>query len=183
MKRLALTLILSLFALFGFANAQDAIAFTDVDQDGNTEVVLTEVVTFYEDAGLYDWLDANANEIIDEEEFRNWVFNFLDVDGDNSVSEEEMATGFDLLYDSDYEVTYQDFDGDADAGVTVDEFNTVYDPTDLLASLDVDTNDEVGLDEFPQGIFNIADEDDDGMLSEQEFNDNVTLFEPVPLDE
>ena len=47
----------------------------------------------------------------------------------------------------------------------------------------MDTNDEVGLNEMPEGLFNIADEDDDGILSEQEFTDNVTLFEPVPVDE
>ena len=160
MKRHALTLVLSFFALLGFGSAQDIITFTDVDQDGNTEVIVTEVVTFYDDAGIYDWLDTNANEIIDEPEFRDWIFNFLDTDNDNSVSEQEMAAGLAILYDSDYEVTYQDFDGDADAGLTVGEFNAVFDPTDLLASFDVDTNDEVGLNEMPEGLFNIADEND-----------------------
>lgn len=167
--------------LFGVAAAQDVTTFEDLDEDGDAELVAAEIDVL-EDRGLYDWLDENDNEIVDEVEFQTWTFELLDVDGDGTVSETEMADGFDVLYDGDYEVTFQDFDANADAGITVDEYNAVFDGRDLLTTFDVNTDDEVGLDEFPEGAFNIADENDDGRLDASEFQDNVTLFEPVAGD-
>ena len=181
MHRTTTLLATLVLGLFGLAAAQEVITFEDLDEDGDAEIVTTELVGL-EDAGIYDGLDENDNEIVDEVEFRTWTFEFLDADDDGTVTEPEMADGFKILYDGDYEVTFQDFDANADAGITVDEYNALYDGSDLLTTFDVDTNDEVAFDEFPVGAFHIADENDDGRLDASEFQDNVTLFEPVLSD-
>lgn len=85
---------------------------------------------------------------------------------------EDTETGAELTT-PDARPPYADWDVDSDAQLARDEFGDWTRERGVFTEWDYDQNSTIGEEEFAGGMLGIWDDNDDEMLSETEWNDNV----------
>lgn len=85
-----------------------------------------------------------------------------DTDGDGAISLEEFQG---MLDEAEW---YAELDADSSGGIDRKEAGDV-DSHGGFSALDRNSDDELSIDEFAEGLFEHYDEDDDGVLDEDEF--------------
>ena len=161
----------------GSAAAQNT-AYGDFDANSDGGVDAAEFNDGF-GSGLFDTFNADGNDVVDQNEFSGGVYNLFDANSDGALSEDEYNTGVDTLYDGNYDGAYGDFDADGDGTVTQEEFANTYDSSGLYGDFDADGNDQVDQTEFNEGLFGVTDTNDDGLFTEDEYNDAPLLFTSV----
>lgn len=168
----------------GSASAQeDSYAYSDFDSNGDSQVDTTEFNDAYGN-GLYDTFNANSDDYLEQNEFGSGIYNVFDANGDGALSEDEYDGGVGTFYNGDYDAlsnnaydgTYGGLDADGNGEVNEEEFTNSYDPTPLYGTFDADGNDQVDQTEFNEGLFGVTDANDDGLFTEDEYNDAPLLF-------
>lgn len=123
---------------------------------------------------LWDSWDTDASGMLDETEFYGGIYNDIDLDNDELLSEDEFGAGYGQWY-ADTGLDFDDLDADTDGFLTEDEFGIGLDDWGAetnLASFDTWDADASGMledNEFYGGLSETWDTDRDGLLSEDEF--------------
>lgn len=65
------------------------VALVDWDLDGDTELVMSEIVAGFEAADLYNRVDADGDGAISDEELVDWLFTLVDLDKDGVIDASE----------------------------------------------------------------------------------------------
>lgn len=170
---IALLLASSVLGL-GSAVAQNT-AYSDFDANGDGQVDASEFNDVYGN-GLYNTFNANGDGYIEQNEFSGGVYKLFDANSDGALSENEYNTGIDTLYDGDYSGSYGDLDADGNGTVNQQEFVGGYDPASLYTTFDANGNAQIDETEFADGVFGLADANNDGILGEDEYNDDTLFF-------
>ncbi len=149
------------------ALAQATWSYSDIDQDGNLELTSAEFEAFGQEVFM-SW-DANADQMIGENEFYGGVYGTWDADADGVLTESEYGQGWSSWFGDYDEVAYDDLDQNADAELTEDEFATGLAGSDIYSEWSGDG--ELGSDRFAEGLYDIYDADDDMAVTEAEYDE------------
>lgn len=152
--------------------------FDTLDADGDSYLDEDEIAEYANKAAFEPW-DADADSEIDRDEIVGNAFWLFDADGDGAVTQAEWEDGATRwLPSGTVIVPVADHDADGDSELDEDEFTEAYD-ADALGEDWVD----VPLDEqeFADRYFELYDADDDGKVTEQEFEAGLDYFS-VPAD-
>lgn len=172
MKAVLRILGVGLMLAFGAAIAQDDGAqtdmagpgFSDLDVSGDAQLDQSDILN----AGIFNAFDTDADGSVSASEFANHVFTRLDTDLSGSLSETELSGvsswGSDL--------TMSEFDADGDGEVSQEDFTQLYD----VSTFDTDADGNVTDVEFADAVITMADTNNDGVISEDEFGPYQGLF-------
>lgn len=178
MKRILIPLSMAL--VFGLASAQEEteMAYSDFDTDASGDVSYEEFSAGYgAESSRYSDFDADASGGVDQDEFTSGLYRSSDENGDQALTEDEFNAGTSTFYGEEYEgAAYSELDADASGDVSEEEFTTGFDASSTYSEFDADASGDVNEEEFTQGIYNTADADDAGALTEDEFNNASGLF-------
>ena len=183
-KRIVSVLVIGVLALVGCSDDEPDIqgapaeadigAFDTLDANGDSYLDVDEIAESEDDLGVFDAWDVDSDSELDRDEIAGNAFELWDADGNGSVSEVEWKDGTERWYPADVEVTvFGDWDGDGDSELDADEFNENFDVSSLGESWRSDT---VSESTFKLGYFELYDEDDDGKVSESEWESGSAVW-------
>ena len=120
-----------------------------------------------------DWF-TEVDVRVDRDEITGNAFRLWDSDGGGATSANEWEQGTDRWYPSTVTVVpLQDADGDGDSELDADEFAEQFDYTRLGEAWMTERLDQ---DTFEDAYFELYDSDDDGKVSETEFETGLPLL-------
>ncbi|WP_055662857.1 PRC-barrel domain-containing protein [Jannaschia seosinensis] len=139
--------------------------YSDIDQDNNLELSSAEFGVFSRE--LFPYWDADADLVIDEDEFYVGVYDAWDVDDDEILTDVEYTEGWSTWF-GDYEpIGYSDLDLDADAELVADEFATGLGQTELYDTWGA--GGDLGEEQFVTVLYDVYDADDDLVVTQAEY--------------
>ncbi len=116
--------------------------------------------------------DYNKDGIIEPDEFTTYIYERSDLDGDGYLGDEEWnlaRVGWNRSYkDIDFN-QYTYWDQDKDGHLDSNEIKTLVQKTGLYSKWDTDLDGKVNSEEFAKGTFNAYDDNNDNMLSLDEW--------------
>ena len=120
-------------------------------------------------AGLYGAWDADADGALASDEFETGLYGTIAGD-DGELTEDEFGEGFGRLYGEGYESQYafSDFDADMDGVVTETEFSGAYE-AGLYNEWDANADATLTLDEYNRGWFGTLDANRDARITQEEY--------------
>ena len=145
----------------------EAVAFDcqQWDQDANQELTQEEWMGGLQNAMVVSEWDANADQQIDETEFYDNLWTTWDADASGDLTENEFNEAADAWYgDADYG-TYGDWDADGDGVLTESEWEQGFNNYDLFDEWNTNDDDYLSMDEFGEGLYGVADMDDDEVVT------------------
>ncbi len=170
---------------------------TEIDQIGTEETGMDEIAysEFSQyDAnrdGLYDQnefgetyesefsnMDNDSDGNLSKEEFYASTFDLVDKDQDGSITEEEWTRGNEAILNKRAEENeFSDFDTNSDNQINREEWKKGFEESNWFTSYDSNKDKLIQQEEWDNGFFDDWDLDDDGSLSEEEFNNFSTYNE------
>lgn len=167
MKRLITALAMS--SVLAAAPAFAAL-FDDWDTDDDGFLSEAEFEPGIQSAGWFDEWDENNDERLSEEEFETGLFGLFDDDDDGVLSTSEWDEGIDAWYgENTVDFSFGNWDDDGDGVLSEAEFTEALGATGLYGGL-AGYDGEVTQAEFDEGLFNWFEDDDDELLSEDEWD-------------
>lgn len=145
--------------------------FSDVDADGNLELNESEFEQVSRSA--FDAWDLNGDQRLIEEEFYRGLFAAWDSDEDADIGEEEYRTGHSLWFGGEVEPDFAEISGGHNT-MTRDELASGLAEADILAKAEMLSGfgagePGVGWAAFHTALFEVYDQDDDGMVTKDDF--------------
>lgn len=141
--------------------------FSDWDGDGNLELTEREFTTRATELGLYDEWDVDNDDLLDEDELYGGLYDTWDLDGDGLIGEDEFGESVERWFtETDYD--FAAWDADDDGFLDEDEFRAAIAETGLYDTWIGDAE-GIGEEQFYSGYYEVADLDDDDVLTEDEF--------------
>lgn len=148
--------------------------FDTLDADGDSYLDGDEIRESADVPGQFDAWNADADSELDRDEIAGNTFRLWDRDGNKKISQEEWETAAELWYPDDAEiVVFDDADGDGDSEVDADEFAERFDVTALGEAWTPGTLEKSA---FKRAYFGLYDTDDDGRVSEDEWDYGASAF-------
>lgn len=141
--------------------------YTDWDDDGNLELSETEFETGFAETGTFDAWDRDGDAALSDGEFATGTFADWDTDNDLEITEEEYGIGTERWYGPDYDTPFTDWDADASGVIDRTEFGEAWD-NDYYTAWDEDDDSLLSEDEFTTGIYDTVDYDDDYVITVEE---------------
>ena len=127
----------------------------------------------YADAYEEDWSnwDSNSDGNLDDNEFYDTSYGWVDSDNDELINEEEWDEGFNNLF-GDYgtEEDFTEYDVNNDGSLDEDEWFQGWGDSDWFNDFDANDDSYVDNNEWETGLFDNWDENDDGSWNEDEYN-------------
>lgn len=157
----------STVALLG-ATAANAQMFGDeigTDYDRDT------FASGFGETGYYDALDADDDQLLDQNEYARGLYVDYDGDNDRMISQEEFDLGNQRYYGDGYEGgVFADYDSDDDGFLTQDEFGGFYEGeySSRYTEYDADGDGFLNPDEYSTKVYETADADRDEVLTVDE---------------
>ncbi len=148
--------------------------FGTFDANGDSYLDSDELAEWADDEGTFNDWDADTDSELDPDEITANAFEIWDTDANDSITEEEWENSAQLWYPNETDViVFNDVDEDGDSEVDVDEFAERFDYSVIGETWTRDTFDE---DTFENAYFELFDMDNDGRVSETEWNDGVAML-------
>ncbi len=148
--------------------------FDTLDANGDSYLDVDEVAEWADDTGVFEEWDVDLDSELDRDEIDGNAFGLFDGNGDGTISESEWETGTELWYPGDSDlIVFNDVDGDGDSEIDADEFAERFDFSVLGETWTSESLDE---NTFKQAYFELYDADNDGSVSEQEWNSGSAFF-------
>lgn len=149
--------------------------YEDYDKDGNNKWSQGEFNDYYSE-GFKDW-DKNRNNKIEPKEFYRTLFDEADLNDDGYVEDTEWNDGINNLY-GDYADTadFDHFNKDGDDKLDTKEWKDGFDSTGWFRAYDKDGNGSLSNEELLAGLFSHFDENNNGFIDKDEYNDNEKFF-------
>jgi Ca2+-binding EF-hand superfamily protein len=116
--------------------------------------------------------DSNKDGYIQPEEFTNYVYTKSDTNGDGYMGDEEWKLSTSQLYRPYKDINYNNYtywDQDKDNRLDNNEVKTLVEKTGLYSKWDKNKDSKVSNAEFEVGTFNSYDDNNDGVLSLDEW--------------
>lgn len=157
--------------------AQEAPSTTygDFDTDASGDLTTEEFTTGF---GTYHYtsFDADASDDIDENEFTLGLFGLFDTNDDQTLTQDEFDTGTNTFWNGDYiGASLSNIDDDSSGDLTQEEFVSGFDVYSIFHEFGGSRSAGISQEQFAQAFFNVADTDDDEIISEDEF-DSFSMF-------
>lgn len=171
MKRIKIITILGLLiSSVGYSQF-----YEDYDKNDDDKWNQAEFNSYYSE-GFKDW-DKNRNDKIEASEFYRTLFDEADLDDDGYVEDTEWNDGINKLF-GDYADTadFDRFDKDGDNKLDTKEWKEGFQNTGWFKSFDKDGNDNLSNQELVNGLFSHFDENNNGFIDKDEYNDNKKFF-------
>lgn len=160
--------------------------FSDWDADGNQELSLVEFKT--QEDRLMESFDSDGNDELTDLEFRTGMYKAWDVNGDEIVDlyefnrvtggpESSASSGRQLPMVVGYG-KFGQYDTNADAKVTLQEFRSALAKTSLFDDLNAVERANVKASDFRGKLFEFWDLDGDEKLDTDEFKHGAGVFFP-----
>lgn len=161
MKCKIMMLAAALISLQSPAEAQN-ISEWDQNQDG--EITRDEFTAGFQEAGLFETWDRNADNSVTALELAEGLYAFWDRNGDGGLFIEEWENAVDLwLGEGDVDLSASAWDADGDGVISEFEFASAFQQTNLIAEFSSD--DGVFHDEdLSASLFASADQDEDEVI-------------------
>lgn len=116
--------------------------------------------------------DTNGDGIIEQDEFTTYIYKRADTDADGYLADEEWKVTTSSYYrpykDLNYN-THTYWDQDKDGRLDNNEMKTLIEKTGLYSKWDTNLDGKVDNAEFVKGTFNSYDDNNDGLLSMEEW--------------
>lgn len=168
MKTINAKLLLVLF-LFVSSVTYAQVDYNDYDANRDGGIDQTEFNERYQN-NISDW-DADGDDYVSDREFYDANFNRFDRDRDNNLSQDEWNEGYNSIYSAYLSTNdYDTYDADGDKNISNDEFYDTMRSTDYYSNFDANRDNRVDRNELGEGVFNEADQNQDGTLDENEYN-------------
>ncbi|UJH92398.1 hypothetical protein LZ575_07720 [Antarcticibacterium sp. 1MA-6-2] len=165
------TINAKLLVLFLFVSSVTyaQVDYNDYDANRDGGIDQTEFNEGYQN-GMSDW-DADGDDYISDREFYDANFNRFDRDRDNNLTQDEWNEGYNSIYSAYLSTNdYDTYDADRDKNISNDEFYNTMRSTDYYSNFDANRDNKVDRTELGEGVFNEADQNQDGILDENEYN-------------
>lgn len=134
----------------------------------------------YGEAYEEDWTswDANSDGFLDDSEFYNTSYSWVDANDDELIDENEWNEGYNNLY-GDYGAMedFGEYDLNDDNFLDTDEWFEGWGDSDWFNDYDVNDDELVDNDEWDDGLFGLWDDDNDGFWDEDEYNTYTTYYD------
>ena len=148
-------------------------AFPTLDRSGDSYLDVDEVAEWVDDEGVFAAWDVDADSELDGDEVAGNAFGLWDADGNGLITEDEWRTGSETLLPDADPVPLNDWDGDGDSELDLDEFSEEFDASILGESWASDPLDE---ETFASAYFELYDADADGKVSAGEWEIGSSRF-------
>lgn len=149
-------------------------AFATLDGNGDSYLDSDEIAEWVDERGTFEEWDADADSELDYDEIAGNAFAKWDRDDNGKLTEYEWKRGVDFWYPLDREVVaIADWDGDGDSELDADEFREAFDSS---AAGETWKYDRLDKKKFKTAYFDLYDRDDDGKVSEAEFEQGASVF-------
>lgn len=141
--------------------------FVQLDTDASEYLTPDELSLWFDTEGILERWDIDRDSIVSKEEVLSHSFGLWDRDGNGVIDETEWKRATEAWYPADAEpIVFADWDDDGDSELDADEFNEAFDLSVLgeiwIGDLDRDV--------FKNAYFELYDLNDDGQVSEIEWN-------------
>lgn len=133
------------------------------DADADQQLSEDEFRTAIEESGVFERWDTDSNGTLSREELRDGLYGGIDTDDDLTISDQEWN-----VHSETFGSTYGDWTpgtmpgGD---GFSIEEYNEAFESSSVYDEFDVDSSDDVSLDEFSSAAFNATDRNIDGWIT------------------
>ena len=149
-------------------------AFATLDGNGDSYLDSDEIAEWVDEPGTFEEWDADADSELDYDEIAGNAFEKWDRDDDGTLTQYEWKRGVDFWYPLEKEnVTFGDWDGDGDSELDADEFREAFDSS---AAGETWKYDRLDKKTFKTAYFELYDRNDDGKVSETEFEQGASVF-------
>lgn len=138
------------------------------DTDGDGTLGKAEFAQGVLDSGLFDEWDVDDDASIGYPELSDGLYGIWDQSDDGELAVEEWDRAVDLWFgESDVNLRVENWDENGNGVISQAEFASALEETDLLARLGGEAG-SLDEDTLSQGLFDIADADDDDLVAQNE---------------
>lgn len=153
-----------------------ATGFADYDRNDDSLWELDEFGAAYNE----DWTtwDSDADGYLDDNEFYDTSYGWVDEDDDGLIDEKEWNNGYNNLY-GDYGTVgdFGEYDLNDDDYLDENEWSAGWGDSDWFNDYDANDDELVDNNEWDEGIFDTWDDNDDGFWNDDEFDTFSTYYD------
>jgi len=142
--------------------------FGDFDTNRDNMIQKTEFRSVFMDNYTDDW-NVRDDAGLDDEDFYTTTYYIIDRDNDNLLMKEEWDMGYNYYYGDYLTDDFTMYDLNRDNYISHEEYVTSLRDTDYFLMWDVDRNQYLSESELADRVFEIWDTNDDGIMSQTEF--------------
>lgn len=144
------------------------------DTDADEFIDNDEFRNAFSSSPYYAEWNTNGDQVVDRQEFAQGFFQTIDEDRNGTLSTEEWRAARDAYFGSASMEDYQDldtWDQDGDQQVQSAEFVQVLEQADYLAEWDEDGDEQLAEEEIADGVFTMWDTDANGVIEAEEYKE------------
>lgn len=150
----------------------DEIAYSEFSQyDSNRDGSFdqNEFVEIYKSE--FRKMDKDNDGSLNKEEFYAFIFQIVDQDSDSTIIKSEWNRRKEGIFNGGIgKKKYTELDSNGDNQIGLEEWKKGFEESDWFTSYDSDNDNLIQLEEWNRGFFDILDDDNNGSLNEEEFN-------------
>ena len=144
------------------------------DTDADEFIDNDEFRNAFSSSPYYAQWNTDDDQTVDRSEFAQGFFRTIDEDGDGTLNAEEWQAAQDAYFGApsmeDYQ-TLDTWDQDGDQSVQATEFAQVLEQADYLAEWDENGDEQLDEEEIANGVFTMWDTDANGVIEAEEFKE------------
>ena len=144
------------------------------DTDADEFIDNDEFRNSFSTSPYYEQWNKDDDRSVDRNEFAQGFFQTIDTDNNGILSQAEWQAGQEAYFSGDDMQEYQaltTWDQDGDQQVTPEEFKKVLGQTDYYDEWDEDGDEKLAEAEIADGVFAMWDTDGNGVIEAQEYED------------
>ncbi|QBQ54357.1 OmpA family protein [Nitrosococcus wardiae] len=144
-------------------------AFNAWDRNRDKRVTPEEFQQGMAQNGTFAPWDRNRDQQLTQDEFAHSLFTVWNIDRADGLTQEEFKAGADTWFGDDYADDFDTWDLNGDEFLEPQEFTTGFAELDVWNDWDADRSGWLTKREWNEGLFELWDENQDEILTEEEF--------------